>query len=124
MTTSGWIKSAKKESHNLKSREKSPKSHKSEDESSIPHRSKKTSSESENPKKISSKSESKAEFNQYKNLEYSPSISPGLVKEKKPYNGLDQVQCYRCLSFSHLARNCKVNLSVQLVQLRKHRLQC
>ncbi len=35
---------------------------------------------------------------------------------------MNQVQCYKCQSYGHLARNCKINLPVPPVQLIKHKL--
>ncbi len=64
----------------------------------------------------------KTSTNQNKNLEYTPNISSGPIKEKKSYDGLDHVQCYKCQKYGHLAKNCKVDSLEQLVQLRKHQL--
>ncbi len=78
--------------HHIKLREKSLRLHKSEEKSS----------ESEILK---------TSTNQNKNLEYTPNISSGPVKEKKSYDGLDHVQCYKCQKYGHLAKNCKVDSS-------------
>ncbi|MCP3683385.1 MAG: hypothetical protein GY861_11910, partial [bacterium] len=42
--------------------------------------------------------------------------------KRKPYNSLDQIQCYKCQSYGHLAQNCKIDLPVSPVQLIRHRL--